>query len=201
MLAFIVVWLAIVVGTTFVMARLGHSWFTWAVLSMALGPLSWPLAIGAERAQRQLTPSVSPHPGDALVGVAPWARSPDAIRDCLVAAADRAHGATLVCVVDAEDATTPAGEAAWREAELDLLRCAEALEASGVVRGHVDCHLAFGRAADELARLAESGGYGVIVLGSCGSRAHHVLHGHVASQIRRRTSIPVVRGSRTAPVT
>ena len=197
MLAFIAIWSFIVAATTLVMARLGHSWFTWAVLSAGLGPLSWPLAADAVLADRRRRPEAHPHPGDVLVGVAPWAHSAQPILRALAELGDGVRGVTLVRVLDAEDAATPAGRTVAREAEAELLSLARDVEASGLVEGPVDRQLAFGRPADELGRLARAGGYGTILLGPSGPRSHHVVHGHTGSRLRRRASIPVLKGTST----
>lgn len=186
------IWLAIVVVTVGVMAHRGHSWFTWLWLSAALGPLCWPVAASTlVRDRREVVQNVPRH-GGFLIAVAPWVRSLEPLRRVLATVAIRDAGATLVSVLDAEDATTVSGKEATREAEGRLAELTETVESWGFVEGRVDYRVAYGRPADVLSEIASRGGYGAIVLGPTGTLAHRLLHGNTRTRLRRRTSVPII---------
>jgi universal stress protein family protein len=188
MLALIGAWTAVVVVTALVMARHGHAWFTWAVLATALGPLSWPLAY---HAVTRRTPLDTPPADQLLIAVAPWVASPEPILTTLRTI--EPHGrATIATVLEAEAAATAGGRAEVRGTEAELQRFADELVSSGLVQGPVTCRVLFGRAADELARLAQVGGYRAIVVGPSGSWMHHLLQGHTRARLERHTSVPVI---------
>jgi nucleotide-binding universal stress UspA family protein len=159
------------------------------VITGVLGPLAWPLAVGALRADRRTV--VEATEGDVLVALAPGV-APDGLVEALGQVPGPIRGATLVSVLDAEDADTHAGREAATDAVAALQRCADALTATGHVDGPIDHRVLFGRPADRIARFAETGGYRAIVLGSGGSRPHHLLHGAARARLERLTSIPIV---------
>jgi hypothetical protein len=192
MLAFLAVWAAIATATTLFMARRGHAFLTWAIVSGALGPLAWPLSMAAILDDEQRSAAEATDVNDVLVGVAPWIRSFEPILKALRRLGAPIAGVTLVSALDAEDAIRPAGRAAARDAEDRLIRCAETLTSSGLLVGPIVHRLVYGRAADELARLARCGEYRAIVLGPSGSWLHHLVQGHTRSRLERRTQVPVV---------
>jgi hypothetical protein len=192
MLAFLAVWAAIATATALFMARRGHACITWAIVSAALGPLAWPLAMAAILDDEQRSVAEATDPNDVLVGVAPWIRSFEPILKALRGLSAPIAGVTLVSALDAEDAIRPAGRAAAREAEDRLIRCAKALTSSRLLVGPVAYRLVYGRAADELAQLARCGEYRAIVLGPSGSWLHHLVQGHTRSRLERLTQVPVV---------
>lgn len=191
MLAFLAVWAAIATATALFMARRGHACFTWAVVSVALGPLAWPLAMAAILDDEHRSAAEATDANDVLVGVAPWIRSFEPILKALRRLGAPIAGVTLVSALDAEDAIRPAGRAAARDAEDRLIRCAEALISSGLFVGPVVNRLVYGRAADALAQLARCGRYRAIVLGPSGSWLHHLVRGHTRSRLERHTQVPV----------
>jgi nucleotide-binding universal stress UspA family protein len=193
-LTFLALWVGVVALTVVIMARRGHSWFSWAVLGGALGPLAWPLALRELAADRRADEPDAD--GDVLIAVAPWERSPEPILGSLGRVRPPARTATLVTVLDAEDATTPAGRAIVEAAEARLRSFAVAVSSSGLVAGPVEHRVRYGRAADELARLARAGGFEWIVLGSGGSRTQHLLHGRTRTRLERLIPVPVVRTER-----
>jgi hypothetical protein len=143
------------------------------------------------RARRNL-PEPTAH-GDVLVAVAPWVRETRPILDAVRALDPRPRSVTLATVLDAEDARTQAGSETAREGEAFLRRCCSELEASGLVGGPVECTVRYGFAADELAKLANSGGYERIVLGPSASATHHLVHGRTRARLERQTSSPILR--------
>jgi Na+-translocating ferredoxin:NAD+ oxidoreductase RnfD subunit len=171
MLAFLGLWLAIVVITAVVMAHRGHSWFSWAVVAAAFGPLAWPLAVRELLADRRSV-AETPVEGDVLVAVAAWADSTAPILEALRELDPPPRAVTLATVLDAEDERTIAGRAAADEREEFLRRCASEVEASGAVGGPVRWELRYGRVPDELAELARAGAHRCIVLGPSGSAVH-----------------------------
>lgn len=186
------IWLVIVVVTVGVMAHRGHSWFAWFWLSATLGPLCWPLAASTlVRDRREVVQNVSRH-GGLLVAVAPWVRSLEPLRPVLATVTVRDAGATLVSVLDAEDATTVSGKEETRETERRLAELAETIESWGFVEGRVDYRVAFGRPADVLSEIASRGGYGAIVLGPTGTLAHRLLHGNTRARLRRLATVPII---------
>jgi hypothetical protein len=190
MWAYIVVWGLIAVATTLFMAHRGHSWFQWAIISGALGPISWPLVaytvLSEEPSEVELPVEV-----DVLVAVPPWLRSPEPIVEAVRHLEPLSRTATLASVLDAEDASTPGGRAASEELDALLARCGDALVAEGLVEPPVERRILYGRPADELARFAAAGGFRAIVFGPDASRAHHLLQGHTRARLQRRTTIPV----------
>jgi hypothetical protein len=192
MLALIGAWAAIVVVTVLIMARKGHCWFTWAVLATALGPLSWPLAF---QAVKQRTPVDTPPDDQLLIAVAPWVPSPEPILTTLRTIEPRVDRATVVTVLEAEAAATAGGQAVVERTELELETFADELVSSGLVQGPVTCRVLYGRAADELARVAQLGAYRAIVVGPSGSWMHHLLQGHTRARLEHRTSVPVIVAS------
>lgn len=187
MLAFLALWSAVIVVTSVVMAHRGHSWFSWAVLATAFGPLAWPLAIRELLADRTAVaePAVE---GDVLVAIAPWTRSPEQILEAVADIDPPPRAVTLATVLDAEDAITLSGRAACGEHEVFLRRCADEIDRSGVVGEPVRWELRYGRVPDVLAELARSGAYRSILLGSRGSAIHHLLHGHTRIRLGQLTS-------------
>jgi hypothetical protein len=192
-LAFLALWLAVIVVTAVVMAHRGHSWFYWAVVTTAFGPLAWPLAVRELLADRTAV-TESPPEGDVLVAVAPWTGSAEPIVDALLGMAPPPRAVTLVTVLDAEDEATIAGRAAADEHEASLRRLAGEIEATGVARGPVRWGLRYGRAADVLAELARGGGHREIVLGPSGSAIHHLLQGHTRPRLAHLTPTRVLEG-------
>jgi hypothetical protein len=186
------IWVAIAAVTVFVMARRGHSWFTWFWLSAVFGPLSWPLAVDTVVRERRGSVNGVPRHGGLLIAVAPWLQSLEAIRRVVSNVAIRDAGATLVCVLDAEDAATSAGKETTRETERRLAELAEKVASWGLVEGRIDYRIAYGRPPDALAELATKGGYGAIVLGPSGRVPHRILHGNTRARLRRRTSVPII---------
>lgn len=191
MLAYLVVWVAIVVLTVVLMAHRGHSWFSWAILTGALGPLAWPLALREVVADRRTTRQPPSTVGDVLIALVPRAGSADPILGAVRQVDPPVRSATLVAVLDAEDAATPAGRAAAADAEALLARSCRMLKSAGLVSGQVEHRVLYGRPADEIARLAASGSFRAIVLGPCGPRRHHLLHGCTRARLERRTSVPL----------
>ena len=191
MLAFLVLWLAVVVVTTVVMAHHGHGWFSWAVVATAFGPLAWPLAIRELLAERTTVARPATE-GDVLVAVAPWTRSTEQILEALAEVDPSPRAVTLATVLDTEDASTVSGRAASGDREAFLRRSASEIETSGVVECPVRWQIRYGRAADELAEVARAGGYRSIVLGSSGSVLHHLFHGHTRPRLAHLTSTRIV---------
>jgi nucleotide-binding universal stress UspA family protein len=174
----LVVWLFAAAATSLFMAHRGHSWFGWAIIGGALGPLSWPLAAYTVWSDRP-SDAEPPVDADVLVAVPPWLGSP-----------------TLASVLDAEDATTPGGRAKAAELDALLARCAEALRAEELVEPPVERRILYGRPADELARYVASGDFRAIVFGPDASAAHHLLRGHVRARLERLASVPVFSARR-----
>jgi hypothetical protein len=189
MLALIGAWTTVVVVTALFMSRQGHSWFTWGILTTALGPLAWPLAY---RAMKARTPIDAPPTGQLLIAVAPWVPSPEPILKALATIEPRAERATITTVLEAEAAATASGKEVVRGTEVELQRLADELVSSGLDQGPVTCRVLFGSAADELARLAQLGGYRAIVVGPSGSWMHHLLQGHTRARLERHTLIPII---------
>jgi hypothetical protein len=197
MLALLVLWAIVVALTVFVMARRGHSWFYWTILTGVLGPLAWPIAVRAVLAERDDTADLPR--GDVRITGPPWTRAPEDVLEAVRRAAPIDGSATLVRVLDAEEADTPAGRADAEASTAFLDRCCTALRASGLVAGPVECRLLYGRAPDELARIVRVGGYRRIVLGESGPAWHHVLHGHTRARLGRLvpTAVDQLRDERT----
>lgn len=190
MLVYVAVWAAIAVLTTLFMAHRGHSWFPWAIISGALGPIAVPLAAYTVMSEEpgDVEPPVEV---DVLVAVPPWLRSPEPIVEAVRRLEPLSRTATLASVLDAEDARTRAGKTAAEELDALLARCGEALVAEGLVEAPVERRILYGRPADELARFAAAGGFRAIVFGPDASRAHHLLQGHTRARLQRRTAVPV----------
>jgi nucleotide-binding universal stress UspA family protein len=190
-----VVWLFAAAATSLFMAHRGHSWFGWAIIGGAFGPLSWPLAAYTVWSDRpsDVEPPVD---ADVLVAVPPWLGSPEPIVEAVRRLEPLARTATLASVLDAEDATTPGGRAQAAELDAQLARCAEALRAEGLVEPPVERRILYGRPADELARFAASGDFRAIVLGPDASAAHHLLRGHIRARLERLASVPVFSARR-----
>ena len=138
------------------------------------------------------TPIDAPAADQLLIAVAPWVPSPEPIITTLRAIEPRVGRATIATVLETEAAATASGQAVIRVTEDELQRLADELVSSGLVQGPVTCRVLFGRPADELARLAQLGGYRAIVVGPSGSWMHHLLQGHTRSRLERRTSVPVI---------
>jgi hypothetical protein len=190
MFAYVAVWVAIAVVTTLFMAHLGHSWFPWAIISGALGPFSWPLAAYTLYTDEP-TEVEPPVDVEVLVAVPPWIRSPEPMVEAVRRLKPLAQTAVIASVLDAEDRTSPAGRVAAEELEALLARIGEALVAEGLVEPPVERRILYGRPADELARFAEAGRFRAIVFGPDGSRAHHLLQGHIRRRLLRMTAVPV----------
>ena len=194
MAVFVVVigWLTIALALTLAMARRGHDVFMWAILSTVLGPLALPLAVRATSrgAGRTTTPR---RPGAVLVGVDRGA-DPVELAHCLaeVPSLDRATGITLAAVLDLETPDTAAGRADIRATEEHLLDVAAALAADGRVSPPFERVVTFGEPAEELARLANDGGFAMVVLGGPASSAEHLLRGSVRARLAERTRVPLV---------
>lgn len=190
MRAAVVVWVLIAILTTLLMAHRGHSWFQWAVVSAALGPLSWPL-VAYTLFTEDRTHVAPPVDADVLVAVPPWITSVEPIVDAVRWLEPLAQTATLASVLDAEDANTDAGRAAELELEALLVRCGVALVAEGLVEPPVAHRILYGRPADELARFAAAGGFRAIVFGPDAPWARHLVQGHTRARLQRLTGVPV----------
>lgn len=191
----LIVWFSIAVLTTLFMAHRGHAWFPWAFISGALGPLSLPLAAYTVWSEQPRDVEV-PVETDVLVAFPPWLRSPEPIVEAVRGLEPLSRTATLASVLDAEDATTPAGREKAEELDALLARCAEALVAEGLVEPPVERRILYGRPADELGRFAAAGGFRAIVFGPDASRGHHLLQGHTRARLERLAGVPVFSARR-----
>jgi hypothetical protein len=194
--AALAVWVLIAVLTTLLMAHRGHSWFQWAVISGVLGPISWPLVAYVLLTEER--PAVAPPMDvDVLVAVPPWITSIEPMLEAVRELEPLARKATLVSVLDAEDATTATGRAAAEGVAVLMERCAQALVTEGLVDPPVEHRILYGRPADELARFA-AGRFRAIVLGPDAPRSHHLLQGHTRARLQRLSGLPVLthRGGR-----
>lgn len=183
-------WVAIGLVLSVVMGRRGHDSFGWLVIGTMLGPLAVVLAVDARRHDEALAPA-RVQPGQAgtdggFVDVlAGYDGSPESIAaiDAVVALFGDRLGrftvATVVAYGEVQDSERAAKEAlnalterAWRRApELEVLH---------------------GAPAAALSRFAVEDAYDVIAIGSRGTGVTKAVLGSAASDLARKTTVPVL---------
>jgi nucleotide-binding universal stress UspA family protein len=196
LLVVVLVWLAIGVVASLVMARRGHAPFTWGALGAALGPLVIPLALGSVRRERAPTdvalrqPVGGAGPVDVLVGIDGSAEARRALRAVVELLGPRLGRLTLATVVDFDTAESAQHGAERRRAEQHLEEAALDARAIGGDRVPGELLLA-GRPATALVRHARENGYGLLAIGCRGHGASKLAFGSVASQLARAAEVPV----------
>ena len=165
-----------------VMARLGHSSFTWGVLGLVLGPIALLLALSSVRNGRpswsRLLAGGDPGSGpvDVLIGIDGSPESAAAAAAALELLGDRAGRLALVAVTAIDDSLGGREEQARLQAELE--RQAQALQTaqgggrqSGRPGQTVKPALVMrsGQPAAVLDQMALEDGYGLVVVGARGA--------------------------------
>ena len=190
---FLPVWVAIGLLVAYVLRRRGHDLVSWAVLGVAFGPFTIPLAVHHTRERRirrshlLATGSTGIGTIDLLVG---YDGSPEAreVLDELVPA----WGPSLRRLTIAMVANHEADRCAPNDPTFTA--CRQTLEeARAATREHAPTTLLlFGNPAEALADYAEQRGYDLIAVGRRGRhRARHLL-GSTASGLMTRSTVPVI---------
>ncbi len=190
---FLPVWVAIGLLVAYVLRRRGHDLVSWAVLGVAFGPFTIPLAVHHTREhrirrRRVLSPgSTGPGTIDLLVG---YDGSPEAreVLDELVPQWGPSLRRLTIAMVANHEADRCAPD------DPTFAACRRILdEARAATREHAPTAvLLFGNPADALADYARDRGYDLIAVGRRGRhRARHLL-GSTASGLMTRSTVPVV---------
>jgi nucleotide-binding universal stress UspA family protein len=186
-----IAWILIGVVTSFVMGRRGHDPFTWWLVGTVFGPLSIGYVIDRIRLERKLANRSSPRSDreaegsvDVLIRIdgSPEAESAVGVVSSLLG--PRIRRLTLATVLPYE---TPA----WSETRRDANA---SMELAALRSTHVDAETVFlqGRPADELARFAKAGGFGLLAIGRRGKGLSTALLGSVASTLARTDGVPAL---------
>ncbi len=196
LLVLVVVWAATGLAIAVWQRRRGHHLLVWVLLGVVYGPITYVLAVDAERRMPTFreTPRVSlPASGqvDVLIGIDGSERSHAAARDALAMIGERRRRVTLAAVINLE--TGLDAHLGRAEAEEWVEEFADELGLAGV--GTV---VVSGAPGPALAQLAEEDGYDVVVVGAKGSGLTHRILGSATEQLIGKTSSLVLVGG-TAP--
>jgi len=196
LVTFVLVWVAIGAAVAFVMARRGHTLFTWFVLGVALGPLVVPLAIIVRSGPRQRTAIVAADrragQGDVMVlaGIDGSAEAVEAVHSAVRLLGNRIQRVCLVAVVSVDAAENTLMFADQRSAAERWLT-----EAAAGIESAVPCDqmVVTGLPADAIRTMAKDG-YDLIVVGRRGRGLSTRLFGSVATELARSAPVPVLLG-------
>ena len=192
-------WVTIGILTGLLMARRGHSWFTWTLLGAVLGPLVVPLVFSELRHYRdadgRLVATGLPGIGsvDVLVGIDGSPQSLAALHAVTRVIGPRLSRLTLAAVMEHGYRTTPAGMEDEKRARAHLAAAASSV---GIVTAQTV--LLQGQPADALSDYADLEGYAMMAIGSRGRGASKALLGSVASRLAQRSPTPVLIVSEAA---
>lgn len=184
----------LVVGVVlaWVMARRGHSAWTWGLVGAVLGPIAVILAVDAIRREDPAPTTVLAGEEAAgeinvVVGMDGSADSRSALAVARRLVGPRLGRLTVVRVVSYEAHETGAPVTEEDAAALETRRWVEELGApqAGVVLLH-------GRPAEALTDFARGGGYDLLVIGSRGGGASRALIGSVAAALSASSPVPVL---------
>ena len=176
-----------------VMGRRGHSPFSWGVIGLVFGPLTFVLAVQAIVEERTAQPRPVHRGGggaggvDVLVGIDSSPEASAALEKVVALLDGRIGRLTLATVADYESVSTGAGRE--RRDELDALLERHALP---FVTHDPDTVILPGRPAEALAGYAREHGYDLVVIGSRGAGRSKAVLGSVASALARGIGIPVL---------
>lgn len=183
----VIAWIALGLGTGWVMGRRGHETFPWTVIGLMLGPVA---ALGAA-IQLRIPPTDEPRvydPGpprpagvDVLVGAdgSPEARAVmETVEDLLGANVGRL---TLARVVPL-DAGHALQRTAWKELRADREKVGAGASAT----------LLRGNPAAALREHAVADGYQLLAIGTRGAGRTRAVMGSVASTLARGSTVPVL---------
>lgn len=185
-------WVAAGLAVAIWQRRRGHHLVVWVLLGVVYGPITYVLAVDAERRMprfREVPRIAEPGPGqiDVLIGLDGSDRSRAAAHQAMALLGDRRRRVVLAAVIDRESGLdTHLGRA---EAEERLESFADELGLEGV--GTV---VVSGSPGPTLARLAEEDGYDVVVVGAKGSGLTHRVLGSATAQLIGESTTPVLVG-------
>ncbi|MEM9712317.1 MAG: universal stress protein [Actinomycetota bacterium] len=190
-----ILWAATGLGVALWQRRRGHHLLVWALLGIAWGPVTYALAVDAERRMptyREMSRTPVPGAGqvDVLIGVDGSARSVAAAQEALALLGDRCGRVTLATVIAREGGLDPSLGRAEATARLESF--ADELDRDGV--GTV---VVTGSPGPALAELAEEDGYDVVVIGAKGSGLSRRLLGSAAQQLIATSPTAVLVGGRS----
>lgn len=174
-------WAAIGVAIALWQRRRGHRLLIWVLLGIAYGPITYVLAVDAERhiLPFRETPRVSlPGAGeiDVLIGIDGSDRSHMAARRALDLIGDRRRRVTLAAVIDRESGLD--NHLGRAQAEESVEEFANELDIPGL--GTI---VVAGAPGPTLARVAEEDGYEVVVVGAKGSGLTKRILGSATEQL------------------
>ena len=190
-------WLVIGLTLAFIMRRRGHSFNTWLVLGVVLGPLAVPLAV--ERARFHSggsgdTTAVEPNPGrfNVLAGLDGSSEAMNALHRALDLFGDTISGLTIATVLDHEATGSHTGRQAQDNARKVLESATEE-----IAYDRIETVVLFGRPDLALIDYATQAGIAMIVVGARGRGASETLFGSVTGRLVGNYQVPVFVGTRT----
>lgn len=187
-----VIWAGIGLVIAVWQRRRGHHLVIWALLGIVYGPISYVLAVDAERRMPRFretprVPLAAAGQIDVLIGIDGSDRSRAAAREALEVIGDRRRRVTLAAVIDRESGLD--AHLGRAEAEGRVERFADELGLAGI--GTV---VVSGAPGVALATLAEEDGYDLVVVGAKGSGLTRRLLGSATEQLIGHSRSPVLVG-------
>jgi nucleotide-binding universal stress UspA family protein len=196
------VWVSVGVIIAVVMARRGHSAFTWLVLGCSLGPLAIPMAIHARDDEavspRRIAvgaPGSSGGPVNVLVGIDGSDEARGALRSVVQLLGPRLGRLTLASVIDFDAARTEAPLYERDRAVAELEACAQLARDAGCPSP--ETVLLAGAPSEALVHHARERADELLVIGTRGRGASKLILGSVAARLARHADLPVLLVSGT----
>lgn len=189
----ITIWLAGGVAVAVVMRRSGHDFGLWLALGVLLGPTT---AFFAQERHRLDTRQrigkirgVHTGPFDAVAAIDGSEESIAAVQTALSLLGETLNSLTLATVLEFEASGSFTGIGPQSHAYSRLADVASKLEFEPI-----EMTLLYGSPAENLARLAQEGGYELIILGARGHGMSKALFGSVTAKLIGSTPVPVFVG-------
>lgn len=194
----IATWLAGGAAVAVVMRRSGHDFGLWLALGMLLGPST--AFFAQERHRLDMRQGLGrireSHTGpfDAVAGIDGSEESITAVQTALSLLGETLNSLTLVTTLDFEASGSFTGIVPQSHAYSRLADVASKLDFEPV-----EMTLLYGSPAETIARLAQEGGFELIILGARGHGMSKALFGSVTAKLIGSTPVPVFVGPSVSP--
>ena len=182
-------WLAIGLALSLLMGRRGHDSFSWLIVGTVMGPMAAVMALDSWRHGEALRREILSEPGapaggvDVVVGFDGSDESRSALNAVVGLLEPSLGRITLATVIPFDSG--------W-EVEREAVAALEQ-QAARVEKGRsVGLEVVRGHPSKALTQLALEGGYHLLAIGTRGAGASKALMGSTASELTRRSRIPVL---------
>jgi nucleotide-binding universal stress UspA family protein len=190
-----VTWLAGGAAIAIAMRRSGHDFGLWLALGVLLGPFAALFAQERHRLDRQRgfdrITELRTGPFDAVAGIDGSEESISAVQMALSLFGDTLNSLTLVTALNYETRGSFTGIVPQSDAYSRLVDVASKLEFEPI-----EMMLLYGPPAETIARLAQEGGFELLILGARGHGMSEAFFGSVTAKLIGNTQVPVFVGPR-----